>query len=142
MVFGIIGHLLMTRPASYIGVEYWKFLFPAFVLGSGGVMAAFTATNVGVMTSVPAESSGVAGAVLQVSYQVGSAVGFSIQAGLFTVNPGSISNPANVHASFYFQMGWAALWLIAFLAFFPQPKRSVSSDEDGTEQGKVIITAH
>lgn len=143
MVFGIIGYVLMTRPTTFVGSEYWRYLFPAFIIGSGGMMLVFTSINVGVMTTVPPEQSGVAGAILQVAYQLGSAVGFSIQAGLLTVNPGSIENPDNVKASFYFQLGWCALWLIGFLAFYRQPKQAVSSTEDSAEQGKrVTVAAH
>lgn len=137
MVFGIVGYVLMTRPKTFDSIEYWKFLFPGFIIGSSGMMASFTATNVGVMTSVPAEMSGVAGAVLQVSFQLGSAVGLGIQAGLLTVNEGGISNPSNVKASFYFQMGWCALWLVGFLALYRRPKNDGSDEE-----GQKVIIAH
>lgn len=107
-------------------------------------MAVFTGTNVGVMTSVPAEMSGVAGAVLQVALQVGSAVALSIQAGLLTIEPGWIYNFNNVRASWLFQLGWGIVWLIGFVVFFRPGKNAVSSDADGAEQGeaKRVIVAH
>jgi MFS family permease len=134
MILGIVGYVLMTRTSTFVGTDYWRFLFPGFILGSGGMMAVFTSTNVGVMTSVPSEMSGVAGAVLQVSLQVGSAVGLAIQAGLLTVNEGGLENPANIHASFYFQLGWAALWLIGFIVLYRRPK-----NEDGDVENRVIV---
>lgn len=106
----------------------WRYLFPGFVLGSGGMMAVFTGTNVGVMTSVPPEMAGVAGAVLQVALQVGSAVALSVQAGLLTINPGGLNNFSNVKASFYFEVGWGILWLLAFLAFY-RPSKTLKPAE-------------
>lgn len=132
MVLGIVGYVLMTRPTQYDNQEYWRFLFPGFVVGSGGMMVAFTATNVGVMTSVPPHMAGVAGAVLQVAFQIGSTVGLSVQAGLLTVG----SWPNNVKASFYFQMGWNALWLVLFLALY-RPNRKQADDEE-----TVVAAAH
>jgi hypothetical protein len=64
-----------------------------------------------------------------------------MQAGLLTVQPGGLSNTANIHAAFYFQMGWVILWLLMFLTFFRMPKQSVSSEEDGAEQGPPTVVA-
>lgn len=131
MVLGVVGYVLMTRPNQYNNSEYWRFLFPGFIVGSGGMALAFTATTVGVMTSTPAEMAGVAGAVLQVAFQIGSTVGLSVQAGLLTVG----SWPGNVKASLYFQMGWCALWLVGFLALY-RPSKNVTNDEE------TVIVAH
>lgn len=130
MLFALTGYILFTRTDTFIGVDYWRFLFPGMIIGSGGMLAVFMGTSVGVMTSVPADMAGVAGAVLQVSFQVGSAVGLGIQAGLLTVNPGGLENPANVKASFYFMLGWTALWLIGFVALYRAPPAKASSDEE------------
>jgi hypothetical protein len=70
------------------------------------------------MTSVPPESSGVAGALLQVSLQVGTVIALSIQAGLLTLNPGSFEEFSNIQASFWFQFGWCLFNLAIFLAFY------------------------
>lgn len=131
MILGVVGYVLMTRPNQYNNSEYWRFLFPGFIVGSGGMALAFTATTVGVMTSTPAEMAGVAGAVLQVAFQIGSTVGLSVQAGLLTVG----SWPGNVKASLYFQMGWCALWLVGFLALY-RPSKNVTNDEE------TVIVAH
>ena len=107
-------------------------------------MAAFTGVNVGIITSVPPEVSGTTGALSQVAFQVGSAVALSIQAGLFTVNPGSISNNLNVQTSFYFQIGWDIVWLTGFLVFYRPKMDAVSSAQDRAEQGepKRPVIAH
>ncbi len=104
-------------------------------------MAVFTGTNVGIMTSVPAEMSGVAGALLQVSLQVGSAVALSIQAGLFTVNPGSIENFENVQTSFYFEIGWGIVWLIGFLVMY-RPGKTATAENDAEEGERKVIMTH
>lgn len=132
MVLGIVGYVLMTRPNRFDNAEYWRYLFPGFIVGSGGMMVVFTATNVGIMTSAPPDMAGVAGAVLQVAFQVGSTVGLSIQAGLLTVNEW----PENVKVSFYFQMGWAALWLVLFAVFY-RPRKNTSGDEEN-----IAVAAH
>ena len=135
MLLAITGYVLFTR-GSGIDSDYWRYIFPASIIGSGGMMATFTGTNVGIITAVPPEYSGTTGALSQVAFQVGSAVALSIQAGLFTVNPGSISNNLNIQTSFYFQIGWGILWLIGFLVFYRPKKNAVSSDLDGAEQGE------
>lgn len=77
--------------------------------------------SVGAMTAAPAEQAGVVGAILQTAIQAGNAVAVSIQAGLMTIHPGGIQDFRNIAASFYFILGWGALWLILFWAFYRQP---------------------
>ncbi|WVO21375.1 uncharacterized protein IAS62_002683 [Cryptococcus decagattii] len=101
------------------------------IFGTTGMYLVFTATSVGAMCAVPANVGGVAGATLQVAYQVGAAVSFAVQAGLFTVNEGGISNFDNIRASLYFEIGFIALWLIGFLVFYRPPKNTeVSGDTE------------
>ncbi|WOO85314.1 putative MFS-type transporterc [Vanrija pseudolonga] len=125
---GAVGCALMAQPNNW-QKDYWRYLFAGFILGSGGTMASFTGVNVGVMTAVPPEMAGVAGAILQVSFQMGTAVGFSVQSGLLTIKPGGLTNPTNVHASFYFQLGWAALWFLGFAVLY-RPSKSGSDEEN------------
>jgi MFS family permease len=143
MVLALVGYVLFSQSGTQVGADYWKFIFTGGILGSGGMMAVFTGANVAVMTSVPAEMAGVAGAVLQVALQVGSAVALSIQAGLFTINPGSIENFANVQASFYFELGWGIVWLIGFLVFYRPSKNTNASAEGEAENGeRKVVIAH
>ena len=90
-------------------------------------------TSITVMTSVPPEMSGVAGAMLQVALQVGAVIGLSVQAGLLTRKPGLISNYENVQTSFWFQFGWCIFNLIIFLVFF-RPGKVV----EGSEAAKAL----
>ena len=77
--------------------------------------------------------SGVAGAMLQVSLQVGAVIGLSVQAGLLTRKPGTISNYENVQTSFWFQFGWCIFNLIVFLIFFRPDKVA-----EGSEAAKAL----
>lgn len=83
--------------------------------------------------SVPPEISGVAGGLLQVSFQAGSTIALAIQAGLLTVYPGEIENWRNVQVSFWFELAWAVVWLVGFLCWYrPAKEREV---EDGVVEG-------
>lgn len=72
------------------------------------------------------------GAIIQTAVQAGNAVAVSIQAGLMTIYPGGISDFRNIAVSFYFILGWGALWLVLFWVCFRQPpvgdsKRAVAA---------------
>ncbi|OCF32711.1 efflux protein EncT [Kwoniella heveanensis CBS 569] len=144
-VLGAVAFLLMIFNRGKIGTEYWRWLFPAYVVGSGAYMAAFLGTNITVMTSVPPAMSGVAGAMLQVSLQVGAVLGLSVQAGLLTIKPGSLSNYANVQASFWFQFGWTALNALIIIVFFRPGKAAPGSAAAAKLEGKeapAAVMAH
>jgi hypothetical protein len=132
---GLVGYILSIFSEGETGSRYWKNIFTGNIIGSAGLMLVFTATNVGIMTAVPADTAGVAGAVLQVALQVGSAVALSVQAGLLTIEPGNLSNWVNVRISYIFVIGWGVIWLAAFLLFYRPAKKAKASEEDGPEQG-------
>jgi hypothetical protein len=104
-------------------------------------------SSITVMTTVPPQMSGVAGAMLQVSLQVGAVIGLSVQAGLLTRRPGLIANYENVQASFWFQFGWCLFNLIIFLAFFRAGKVAEGSEaakakakaEAGEEAKQAVV---
>ncbi|ADV23629.1 efflux protein EncT [Cryptococcus gattii Ru294] len=130
-LLGIAAYIMFILSGTHVGRDYWRYIFPAMIFGATGMYLVFTATSVGAMCAVPADVGGVAGATLQVAYQVGAAVSFAVQAGLFTVNEGGISNFDNIRASFYFEIGFIALWLIGFLVFYRPPKNTeVSGDTE------------
>lgn len=136
-LLGVVGYILMSRPTYTSGANYWRYLFPAFLLDSGGNMAAFTGTSVAIMTSVPADMAGVTGAVLQVGLQLGATIGFATQAGLLTVTPGGLQNPENLRASLYFQLGWCTLWLVGFLALYRD--RGLSRPPDDSVMLRALV---
>ncbi|WVN87505.1 uncharacterized protein L203_102687 [Cryptococcus depauperatus CBS 7841] len=133
MFIGAAMYLLLIYSEGEIYHNaYWKWLFPAFVVGSGAAMMSFLGTNITVMTSVPPEISGVAGAMLQVALQVGAAISLTIQAGLLTLNPGGINNYSNIQASLWFQFGWLLLNMLIIIFFFRSSKiPNSAADQEG-----------
>jgi hypothetical protein len=85
--------------------------------------------SVGVMLTVPPEQAGVAGAMLQTSWQIGMVVGLSIQSGLMTIQPGGVTNLDNVQTSWYFVLGWTVLWGIGFAVFY-RPAKNINKEVD------------
>ena len=135
LLLSIIACVLFTRSTTQVGTDYWSWLFSALTFGSAGLMVAMIGANVGIMTSVPAEMGGVAGATLQTALRVGSAVALSIQSGLLTVDPGSIGDYDNVRASFYFEIGWGIVWLVGFLGCYRPNKISRARWEQRPNKG-------
>ncbi|WVW79156.1 hypothetical protein I302_101122 [Kwoniella bestiolae CBS 10118] len=133
--------LLIYSKGEIYDNNYWRWIFPAMILGSGSAMAVFLGTNLTVMTSVSPSMSGVAGATLQVAFQVGGVVGLSVQAGFLTYHEGSLANFSNVQASFWFEFGWLMLNALVVLIFYRR-KGDVKDLEDGVEGetvGPVVI---
>nr|XP_019047879.1 hypothetical protein I302_04499 [Kwoniella bestiolae CBS 10118]OCF26809.1 hypothetical protein I302_04499 [Kwoniella bestiolae CBS 10118] len=112
---------------------YWKYYFPSLFVGSASAMIVFLGINITVMTSSPPSMSGVAGALLQVSLQIGAVIGLSIQAGLLTLEEGDIGNFHNVQASWWFVFGWLLLNAMLVLVFFKNNKAEAEE-----KQGDVI----
>lgn len=147
MSLAVAAYALYAHPIRIDHRDYWHWIFPAMIIGSGGNMTVFTAANVGVMVSVPPHMAGVVGAMFQVALQTGVAIALSVQAGLLTINPGGLAKHDNVKASYYFQMGWAALWLIMFVVFYrtPPPRplepspSAISSGGSATPKGKASM---
>ncbi|WWD19231.1 hypothetical protein CI109_103689 [Kwoniella shandongensis] len=137
MLLGAAAYLLMIYSDGEIHNNgYWRWYFPSFIIGSGGAMASFLGVNITVMTSVPPAASGVAGAMLQVALQVGAVLGLSVQAGLLTLNEGSIANFSNVQASFWFQFGWTVFNLLLIVFLFRPGKKAEGAD--AAEKGAVV----
>jgi hypothetical protein len=95
------------------------------------------------MTSVPPQTSGVAGAMLQVCLQLGAVVGLSIQAGLFTVKPGNVENEVNVQISYWFEAGWCVLNFLLVVVLFRthkghEQKRKTEDMVGQTQQVYVV----
>ena len=138
-LFGSTGYVLfITWTGDQMGTKFWTHVLIGGFIGSAGMHSVFIGTNIGVMTAVPPEMAGVAGAVLQVVLQMGSAIGMSIQAGLWTIEPGGVYNYENIQIAYYFGLGWGLLWLIGFLVFY-RPKKNASGGVEGGEQRVICV---
>ncbi|KAK8854580.1 hypothetical protein IAR55_003319 [Kwoniella newhampshirensis] len=135
ITIGIAMLVLFAESRTQVGRDYWKYLLPGWLVASAAMMFLYNANNVGVMTSVPPEMAGVAGALLQVAVQTGNAIALGVQAGLLTVHPGGYHDWRNIQASSYFQMGWGAIWMIGFLVLY-RPKKKALEQGDEKAEGK------
>ncbi|WVW83359.1 hypothetical protein I302_105378 [Kwoniella bestiolae CBS 10118] len=131
LTLAIAAYAVFSQSTDQVGTDYWKFIFPPEIFGSAGAMMVYSATNVGVMTAVPPSIAGTAGGLLQVSFQVGSALALGIQAGLFTIHDGYLANFKNVQISWYFEMGWLGLGLLVFLVGYRNVKKLSENVEVG-----------
>ncbi|WVQ82157.1 hypothetical protein IAT38_004285 [Cryptococcus sp. DSM 104549] len=138
MLVGGCMYLLMIYSRGVVAHgEYWRWLFPAFVVGTLGNMAAFLGANLTIMTAIPPRMSGVAGATFQVALQIGGVVGLAIQAGLIARNPGGIANFSNVQRSFWFQFGWAVLDAVMLAVLF-RPGKVPAKGQEGESKGEPV----
>ncbi|KAG1718959.1 major facilitator superfamily-domain-containing protein [Suillus lakei] len=112
--------------------NYWSYVFPAFVLGSAGVMVTFSHTNIAIFQAAPSSMSGTVGAMFNGALQFGSAIGLaaitSIETSVEATHGGS-HEYAGRAASFWFLLGIVALQFISISIFYdrstdhnPQPK--------------------
>ncbi|KAG2359913.1 major facilitator superfamily domain-containing protein [Suillus spraguei] len=112
--------------------NYWPFVFPAFVLGSAGVIVAFSHTNIAIFQAAPSSMSGTVGAMFNGALLFGSAIGLaaitSIETSVEATHGGS-HEYAGRAASFWFILGIVTLQFILISIFYdrstdhkPQPK--------------------
>jgi hypothetical protein len=99
-----------------------------------------------------ADASGVAGALLQVSLQIGtsagspiitnadclrsgSVIGLSVQAGLYSRVNNDLSDWRGTQYGYYFNVAWLAVSLLAFIIFYrPEASRKVLSELEQKEK--------
>jgi MFS family permease len=117
------------------GNDYWKYMFTGCAIGSFGMILTFLALNIGIIQAVPPEASGVAGALLQVSLQIGSVIGLSVQAGLYSRVDNDLSNWKGTQYGYYFDIAWLGVSLLAFIIFYrPDASRKVLSELQEKDQ--------
>ncbi|KAG2360067.1 major facilitator superfamily domain-containing protein [Suillus spraguei] len=101
--------------------NYWPFVFPAFVLGSAGVMVAFSHTNIAIFQAAPSSMSGTVGAMFNGALQFGSAIGLaaitSIETSVEATHGGS-HEYAGRAASYWFILGIVTLQFILISIFY------------------------
>ncbi|OWZ65584.1 hypothetical protein AYX15_02930 [Cryptococcus neoformans] len=115
----IIAEILQVFSNGGHGTDYWRYCFPAFVLGSAGAVMTFFASAINLISYCPPEMAGVAGAWTQVISQVAGAITLAVQAS-FEGDGVADWNKAG-RRSFYFQIAWTAILLLQFLIFYKTP---------------------
>ncbi|KAG2125506.1 major facilitator superfamily domain-containing protein [Suillus clintonianus] len=152
--FCMVGTVLLAlgggRPENY-----WPYVFPAFVLGSAGVMMTFTHTNIAIFQAAPSSMSGTVGAMFNGALQLGSAIGLAASSVIETsveATHGGSHDYAGRAASFWFLLGIVALQFILISIFYdrstdhkPQPKydgpaHSTQPSPDCDEKSDTNVT--
>jgi len=124
--------------------KYWSFVFPAFVLGSGGASLTYTHTNIAIFRTSPSSMAGTVGAIFNGALQLGSAVGIaaidSLEDSIQTSEPNTPY--AGQRAAFWLLLGVVVAELVAMAVFYrtdrelrgPQGPRVA-----GEAQGKGVV---
>ncbi|RSH87263.1 hypothetical protein EHS25_003172 [Saitozyma podzolica] len=115
----IVAEILQIFSDGGAGMDYWRYCFPAYLLGSAGAVITYFASAINFITYSPPEMAGVSGAWTQVLAQVGGAVVLAVQAGLEGTD---LANwKISSARAFYFQIGWTALLAIQYVVFYKKP---------------------
>ena len=120
--------------------KYWPFVFPAFVLGSGGAMLTYTHTNIAIFRTSPTSMAGTVGAIFNGALQLGSAVGIaavdSLQASVQEQQPDTPY--AGQRAAFWFLLGVVGVEVLAMAVFYRTGRELPEGARDGSEVGKEL----
>ncbi|KXN81360.1 hypothetical protein AN958_04747 [Leucoagaricus sp. SymC.cos] len=131
-VVGLAGTILL--PFADSGAHYWRYVFPAFCLGTSGITIMFTVVDITIFTSTPPSSVGVVGAVFNCSLQLGCAAGTAIITSIqmsVQKTQGGPTNYSGRGAGFWFLFCLLALLTAAQLVFMKNgPKEK---DVDGKD---------
>jgi predicted MFS family arabinose efflux permease len=140
LLLSIIATILI--PFGDSPSKYWRFDFPAFTLGTIGMMMIYANSSIAIFSYTPPEVAGTVGAVFNCALQLGSAVGLAAVSSIATSvddkNAHNLSIPVTEWshrlneisdsmwkegfkgraASFWFVLGILVLEAIAVLIFF------------------------
>ncbi|TYJ53578.1 hypothetical protein B9479_005783 [Cryptococcus floricola] len=116
----VIAEVLQIKSAGGPGQDYWRFVFPAFVLGSAGGMMVIFASQINLVQMCPPEMAGVAGAWVSVLFQVGGALTMAVMSGLESSHPTSFMEAGG--KVYYFIIGYTILLAGIYVAFYRTPK--------------------
>ncbi|KAI0366484.1 MFS general substrate transporter [Pilatotrama ljubarskyi] len=123
--------------------RYWSFIFPAFILGSGGAMLTYTHTNIAIFRTSPASMAGTVGAIFNGALQLGSAVGISAVGSIESsveANHGGTQSYAGRAAAFWFLLAIVSVEWIAMVVFYRRSKEGAVEEleEEVKGKGKVL----
>ncbi|KAG8812525.1 hypothetical protein FRC18_002899 [Serendipita sp. 400] len=79
LIFGLLLSIVATilLPFADAPDTYWRFVFPAFVLGTSGMIIVTTNGSIALFAYTPPSVAGTVGAVFTCALQLGSAVGLA-----------------------------------------------------------------
>jgi hypothetical protein len=123
----IAAELLMIYSYGGQGYDYWRYVFPAFVLGSAGAMITYFGSAISVLVYAPPEMSGVISAWTQVVAQVGGAVALAVQAAFETTDLADWMKGAG--RTFWFVLAWIAVLGLQYVIFWRKPGTPVEEHD-------------
>ncbi|WVQ78044.1 hypothetical protein IAT38_000125 [Cryptococcus sp. DSM 104549] len=123
----IVAEILQIYSDGGHGSNYWRYCFPAFILGSAGAVLTYFTSSINLITYCPPEMAGVAGAWTQVMAQIASAVTLAVQASF--QGDGVTNWNMAARRSFWFQVAWTAVLTIQFVVFYKQPGTAEEEQE-------------
>ncbi|KAG1895776.1 major facilitator superfamily domain-containing protein [Suillus fuscotomentosus] len=138
--------------------DYWPYVFPAFSLGSAGVMLTYTHTNIAIFQAAPSSMAGTVGVIFNGALEFGSAIGLagvsSIETSVEAIHGGSHEYQGRA-AVFWFLLAVVSILFISVSIFYdrstdhtPQPehgdpghpaRRSTDSDEKLNDLNGTMI---
>ncbi|KIR55690.1 efflux protein EncT [Cryptococcus gattii Ru294] len=116
----VAAEVLQIKSDGGHGKDYWRFLFPAFIIGSAGSMVLMFASSVNFVQMCPPEMAGVAGAWTSVLFEIGGAIALAVQAGMEKPNPSTFMDIGA--KAYYFIIGWTVVLSGVYVVFYKQPK--------------------
>ena len=127
-----------------VGANYWVWVFPAMVFATGGVDITYTVTNIFITNSLPHEQQGLAGALINSLYYLGSAflLGF---AEITRTQTTQLGLKRSYQSVFWFESACALIALVITVGFvrIAKAKSSLTVEErmslgGATEQTSLL----
>jgi sugar phosphate permease len=123
-----------------IGLDssYVVAMFPTFILAGLGFALAFGPLNVAATSGVIPEEQGLAGGLLNTSFQFGGALALAIVTAVINANAGAGASSQSTldafHAALFVSLGAALLGLTAMLRRAPRPAVDAVFEEELLEE--------
>ena len=93
---------------------------------------AFLALQVSIIQALPPSASGVAGGLLQIFLQIGSVIGLSVSAGLFSKVGNDFSVWKGSQYYMYFDIAWVVFTMLVFAVFWRNPRADLAVSKNST----------
>lgn len=136
--FCFTGSMLFAFSNGGDGEDYWRFMFPGQIIGTGGGMLIFIGGQTNIVSSsyslvsdheltlqiqsFPVEFAGVGGSFAQIIFQVGAVIGISVQQGLLSTGNGTIQDWTGSKNGYFFTAAYMMTTGLIFVIFYRQRK--------------------
>ncbi|KAG2068126.1 MFS general substrate transporter [Suillus decipiens] len=125
--------------------DYWPYIFPAFSLGSAGIMLTYTHTMIAIFQSAPSSMAGTVGAVFNGALQFGSAIGLagvsSIETSVEAIHGGSHEYRGRA-AAFWFLFTIVSIQFISVSIFYDRSTDHIPQPENAKHETPAPQSTH